>query len=645
MNRKTNRNKPTGLLSYDEALRAIRGFLQLTSKYTVEELQDFSSRPTRSSHGIHTEYVTIPAEYESSAADIIIDQLGPNGIERVGGKKWWQWRGPEGPVSGEWIEMRKVRSHEKQPADGSQNNRVVFYIHGGAYFFCSVDTHRPQLERYARHLQARVFAVQYRLAPQFPFPCALQDCLAAYLYLLKTYGANEIIIAGDSAGGGLTLALLCTLRDKGMTLPAGGVLISPWVDLTHSFPSVAQNTTYDYLPPMGFRSKPSRAWPPPNEDELPGMKEEARKKKAALYKKPVKEVADAEDEEVSRVSKNTLSFVIEGRTFEVKDQIQMYTPNGMLNHPLVSPVSQPSLGGLPPLLVLCGGGEMLRDEQIYIAHKATNPKIYPPSDAVLDEFDPDRTIIKKYKPTYVQLQVWDDICHAAPTLTWTKPAKYMFRSITQFGAWALSRAQDSSPINIVENNVQIDDGCNGTITSRDGRASRSSSKGDDYCTPNQKRAWDPIPPFHRFMIRQRIDTNGYVHPLDRSLILPVLQRPRSKICSFNFDLVRNWLATEEDFNRKFSKVRRRVRKQIIDELVHGYYEEELKGETPPLTALVARRPIRDEEPLPKRAARTNCALILWNRLTNTPVEDFSDEHTMQRKVVTNTGQAPGTENN
>lgn len=82
---------------------------------------------------------------------------------------------------------------------------------------------------------------------------------------------------------------------------------------------------------------------------------------------------------------------------------------------------------------------MLRDEQIYLAHKCANPAKYLPPEQLLD--DKARALLKQYKPTDVQLQVWDDLCHVAPTLSFTRPAKYMYRSIAQFGAWALARAQ------------------------------------------------------------------------------------------------------------------------------------------------------------------------------------------------------------
>jgi len=97
----------------------------------------------------------------------------------------------------------------------------------------------------------------------------------------------------------------------------------------------------------------------------------------------------------------------------------------MLAHPLVSPVMQPTLGGLCPLLIMVGGGEMLRDEQIYLAHKCANPERYLPAETLMDEQA--RAQLKKYPPTDVQLQVWDELCHVAPTLSFTSPAKYMYR--------------------------------------------------------------------------------------------------------------------------------------------------------------------------------------------------------------------------
>jgi alpha/beta hydrolase fold len=131
----------------------------------------------------------------------------------------------------------------------------------------------------------------------------------------------------------------------------------------------------------------------------------------------------------------------------------MYTTNELLSHPLVSPVMQSTLGGLPPLLIMVGGGEMLRDEQIYLAHKCADPALYLPPEALLDEQA--RAQVKRYEPTDVQLQVWDDLCHVGPTLSFTRPAKYQFRAIAQFGAFCLANAQKTDIDILADDQVSV----------------------------------------------------------------------------------------------------------------------------------------------------------------------------------------------
>src|SRR5579863_7959847 len=111
-------------------------------------------------------------------------------------------------------------------------DRVVLYLHGGGYVMGSINTHRAMIARIARAAQARALALDYRLAPEHPFPAAIDDATAAYRWLLaQGYKPGKIVIAGDSAGGGLTLATLIALRDAGTAMPAAAVPISPWADL------------------------------------------------------------------------------------------------------------------------------------------------------------------------------------------------------------------------------------------------------------------------------------------------------------------------------------------------------------------------------------------------------------------------------
>ena len=124
-------------------------------------------------------------------------------------------------VPAEWVSAPDV-----------DEDRVVLYLHGGAYVIGSVNTHRDLAGRISRAAGARVLNVDYRLAPEHPHPAAVDDATAAYRWLLDDdHASGDLAIAGDSAGGGLTIATLVALRDSGQPLPAAAVCLSPWVDL------------------------------------------------------------------------------------------------------------------------------------------------------------------------------------------------------------------------------------------------------------------------------------------------------------------------------------------------------------------------------------------------------------------------------
>jgi hypothetical protein len=288
----------------------------------------------------------------------------------------------------------------------------------------------------------------------------------------------------------------------------------------------------------------------------------------------------------------------------------MYATNQLLSHPLVSPILQPSLGGLPPLQVISGGGETLRDEQFYVAHKAANPAAYPPADVYLDEFDPDREQLKKYEPTYVQLQVWDDLCHVAPTLSFTRPAKHMFRSISQFGSWALARAQKAE----VET---MDDNLVSPVSSSNSDSSNSSNSPGGIggkCKPtfpaglSVGKAGDPLPAFDQHMIRQRVDKRGHMYHLDPPSSYPTLAIPPAKVGAVNPELIRKWLEAKHEWDQKFSKEKLRVQSRRIKEMAHGF--QDFEGECPPPSSLAARRAALGV--LPKWHAKKNYGLMLWS---------------------------------
>jgi len=134
--------------------------------------------------------------------------------------------------------------------DPSANDRVLLYLHGGGYLACSPITHRNITMRLARYAGCRVLAINYRKAPHYPYPYALEDSLLAYQWLLEQgYSADKIMLAGDSAGGHLTLATLLAIRDRGLPRPAAGVCLSPWTDLSCSGDSMRGNRKRDPMLP------------------------------------------------------------------------------------------------------------------------------------------------------------------------------------------------------------------------------------------------------------------------------------------------------------------------------------------------------------------------------------------------------------
>ncbi|KAL1306142.1 hypothetical protein AAFC00_004254 [Neodothiora populina] len=621
LNRKPLKEKPTAHISYHEGLNLIRQFLTYASEHTVEDVQAFTAQWVPCPTWVSLEEVVIADSCISRAADLIEAQLGPKGIELVGGKNWWQWRRPEIPLKADWLEM-KNDLHERKAQGKEKSDRILLYVHGGAYYFGSTGEHRYQMQRHARKLKAQILAPEYRLAPQFPFPCGLQDCIATYLFLIQDHDPRTILLGGDSAGGGMVLSMLVALRDQGIPLPAGAILLSPWVDLTHSFPSVAGDGKLDYIPAMGFHHKPSMAWPPPKASEMPDLSdsdgsrpssssstEKSNQKRDEADAAQGVSVRDATSERpldpersVPKPGQN-LTIELDGKHIEIEDQIQMYAPNHLLAHPLVSPVMQPSLGGLPPLLIQVGGGELLQDEQVYIAHKAANPAAYPPPSVVTREWDLDSQMLHRYKPTKVQLQVWDDLCHVPHTLSFTRPAKYMYRGVAQFGAWALAHAQDR-PVAILDDDDISIISSGGSSSEKEQQGSDSDATGDRKEAQSAGdvqmrahrittssgavgKAGDPLPPFINNMIRQRVDRHGMIFPLLPAPELPGLQMDRNSIGVIKPGPVRKWLAKKLEWDTRFARGKRRVQKTRLKELRKGY--DVFAGETPPPTALAGRR--------------------------------------------------------
>ncbi len=115
---------------------------------------------------------------------------------------------------------------------GAKTDRVILYVHGGGYVIGSIDSHRHLVTELGRAAGTRTLALHYRLSPENKFPAPVEDTVAAYRFLLaQGIKAGNIAIAGDSAGGGLTVAAMTAIRDAGLPQPACGFCISPWIDL------------------------------------------------------------------------------------------------------------------------------------------------------------------------------------------------------------------------------------------------------------------------------------------------------------------------------------------------------------------------------------------------------------------------------
>jgi monoterpene epsilon-lactone hydrolase len=209
--------------------------------------------------------------------------------------------GSVGGVKGDWVSSGGV------PAG------TLLYLHGGGYFACSPTTHRAITGALANR-GFRVFAADYRLAPEHPFPAAVDDALSVYKALLaEGVSPMTLVIAGDSAGGGLVLATLLAAKAAGLPMPSSALLFSPWTDLAATGESLKSNLRRD-----------------------PMLRGE--------------------------------------RVFEATG---FYVNGADPKNPLISPLYG-DLSGLPPLCIQVGDGEVLRDDSVRLADraKAAGVKVY-----------------------------------------------------------------------------------------------------------------------------------------------------------------------------------------------------------------------------------------------------------------------------
>jgi acetyl esterase/lipase len=146
-------------------------------------------------------------------------------------------------------------------APGADEAKVLLYLHGGGYVIGSLNSHRSVVGELGRAARVRTLALDYRLAPEAPFPAAVDDALAAYRFLLRQgIAPKSIAIAGDSAGGGLTVATLVAARDAGLPQPACAVCVSPWVDLELLGASMTTKAAEDPMLPRALLAAWARTY-------------------------------------------------------------------------------------------------------------------------------------------------------------------------------------------------------------------------------------------------------------------------------------------------------------------------------------------------------------------------------------------------
>ncbi|KXN72105.1 alpha/beta-hydrolase, partial [Conidiobolus coronatus NRRL 28638] len=198
--------------------------------------------------------ITVPSKYRQQAHEIIKDHLK----KTFGDGDWYGeeslWSNSK-PLEAEWL----IPSHLTL----TPKSNVVFYSFGGGHIFGSFSAYRAQLETVAQGCDCIVFGANYRHAPDYSAPCQLEDLLAQVLYLTSPVdednpnesgcgiGFDQIVVAGDSAGGNMSASLIHFMRDSNIGKFSGAVLLSPWLDVTSSQFSVLDCDVLDFIPKMG----------------------------------------------------------------------------------------------------------------------------------------------------------------------------------------------------------------------------------------------------------------------------------------------------------------------------------------------------------------------------------------------------------
>jgi acetyl esterase/lipase len=286
--------KPSWSYSYHVTVHTLKNTLDsLSANGDVVGSQKVTSRPA-----------IVPLDCKITKAEFYTDSNVIDFLKLKSPGEWPEHAGDMATIDGEWL------------STSDNMGGCIYLVHGGAYCLGSAQMYRQFAYQYSKLTGFPVFSVNYRLAPQNPYPCGLIDTVSGFLYLVNQFSPSKIVFIGDSAGGGMTLSALQVLRDMAKPMPNGAVCLSPWVDLTHSCPSFHEHHNFDYLPQMKDR--------------------------------------------------------------RIGNRLHYYTDNHFLTDPYISPLFANTLNDLPHMLIQVGSCEKLYDEVVEFCGKAKKADSPPP---------------------------------------------------------------------------------------------------------------------------------------------------------------------------------------------------------------------------------------------------------------------------
>ncbi|KAI8817708.1 Alpha/Beta hydrolase protein [Fimicolochytrium jonesii] len=347
---------------------------------------------------------------------------------------------------GSWFSDENA-DYQPQPELPKLRNKVIYYLHGGAYIGGTNQLYRILTGRLAKEANCKLFAVEYRLAPENPFPASLHDAFAGYLYLINPHHAAfkhlnpthepvnpaDIVLMGDSAGGGLVMCLLNYLNlylrspsgEHLVPLPSGATLMSPWVDLAFTSESWLTNASFDWLPSNARQIHDHIVPGLPHPVYMYLYGEDSIKSATELVNfYPSAKHLHSDSPSASSDAEAAKSFI--------RDKVEQFT-----RHPLVSPIFAESLAGLPPILVQAGEAEVLRDDSLALAYK----------------YDRDN-VGREGAHGWVRHEMFTDMVHVWIMMGWLKESTSAMARINRF----LDELEVGHPLEpiLVDNGVLID---------------------------------------------------------------------------------------------------------------------------------------------------------------------------------------------